>query len=137
MNANQATRTLIWLNIPVYLAIGLAALLAPTWLAGLVGIQLEGPTALADFRAMYGGLSLGAGFTMLVGVRRDAWLQPLLALVGLCSLELALGRAYSWAVSGTPEPIIFVMMGLEVGCVAAAAWCYHGLTDTMHRTVTA
>lgn len=133
MDAKQAIRRLIWLNIPVYLAIGLASLLAPTWVAGLVDIELGSPTALADFRAMYGGLSLGAGATMWIGVGRDSWLQPLLTLVGACAAELALGRAYSWLVAGTPSTGIVVLLGLELACVGLALWCHRALVRQASR----
>lgn len=122
-------KTLVWLNIPVYFGIGLAAVFAPRWLAAQLDIALQSSTAVCDFSAMYGGLSCAAGVTMVAGVRQPVWLRPTLAFVGLFAAELAFGRAYAWWTNGMPDTLILVSLAAELATVALATWGFRALAD--------
>jgi hypothetical protein len=125
--AMKSARVLIGVNLAVYAAFGLAALFVPRWLASVVGIELSSPSALADFRAIYGGIPLGIGVAMAAGLYRSEWLIPAVALAGVCALEAALARAYSWIASGTPSALIIAFMCAEL-LAAHWAWsCYRRL----------
>src|SRR5262245_16051670 len=110
----SSARALLWVNLPFYLGFGLCALFASDWLAGQLEITLGSPTAFADFRAMYGGLSIGVGLIMVAGLYRRDWLLPVVALAGICALELAVARAYSWMVSGMPSAVIIAFLATEL-----------------------
>src|SRR5262245_11962653 len=95
-------REIVVLNAVVFVGFGLALLAFPSELAALVDIELRSASALADARAMYGGLSLSVGAFFVLGLRRESWFVPSLFLVAASSGGLALGRIVSIAVSGMP-----------------------------------
>lgn len=128
----HSARALLGVNLAIYVVFGLAALFVPSWLASIFGIELGSPSALADFRAIYGGIPLGVGVFMAAGLYRSEWLSPAVALAGVCALEAALARAYSWIASGTPSPLIIAFMCAEL-LAAHWAWsCYRRL-DPLKR----
>jgi hypothetical protein len=57
-------------NAVLFAAFTVAAWLAPTVLAGPLEISLTTPTALADFRAVYGGLSFAIAGLSLLALRK-------------------------------------------------------------------
>lgn len=120
-STERTAHVLVWLNVAIYGIFGAVFLVAPGWGASQLGIELQGPTALADFRAIYGGLPLGLGLCFAAGLRWRELLLPTVAVAGVCSLELALARVYSWLVSGTPDALIFGFMALELGGALWAA----------------
>ncbi len=127
LRTETSARLLVGLNLVVYLAYGVIFVLAPSWGARAFGIELTNATALADFRAIYGGLPLGVGLFFAAGLRRRSLLLPAVGLSGICSLEIALARAYSWAASGRPDTIIVAFMVLELGAVIWAGWVFRRL----------
>lgn len=122
MKQRSATlaRLLLGINIPVYFAVGIPAIVAPQWLAAQMDIDLTTATAICDFSAMYGGLSCGAGLAMLLGLRSQARLRPAVALSAILAGGLALGRIYAWITAGTPSTLMLLTLGTElVACVGA------------------
>jgi hypothetical protein len=95
--------------------------LAPRWLAGFVNISLYSSTALADFRAIYGGMPLGVGVFMFAALSRQTWLHPAVALDGVCVAAAGLSRIYSWMASGRPSPMILLFAVVELYVAALAA----------------
>jgi Domain of unknown function (DUF4345) len=106
-------------NAVLFALFGVVAMFAPSLLGTPLDFTLPSPTALADFRAVYGGLSLAlATFTGLA--LRRAELRPAAVLVLTLALDgLAFGRLMSWVLSGPGSAIIFAQLGLEV---VAATW---------------
>ena len=130
---NQAPmwiREIVWINAAVFLAFGAAFLAAPAQLAGWLDVELGSPSALADVRAMYGGLSLACGLLFVFGLRRESWFMPSLFLVMTTSAGLALGRSYSMLVSGVPGPLVLALLATEVGSFAWALLGYRALEAT-------
>jgi hypothetical protein len=122
------TRAIVVVNAVVFVAFGLAFLAAPEALAATLGIELGSTTALADFRAIYGGLTLACGVLFFLSLSRAGWLPPSLFLVAASSAGLLVARIYSTLVSGVPSPIIFVFCALEFGSFLWAALCYRKLS---------
>ena len=122
--SEKSARLLVGINVLVYLSYGVVFMLAPSWGARQFGIELTTTTALADFRAIYGGLPMGVGLFYAAAFKWRELLLPVVALTGICGLEVALARTYSWLVSGTPNTTMFVFMGLELGGVVWA-WSVH------------
>jgi hypothetical protein len=126
-NSSRAARRLLWLSFPPFIAFGLLGVAAPRWLAGFVDISLDSSTALADFRAIYGGVPFGVGVFVLAGLYRERWLQPAIALDGMCVAAAGLSRIYSSIVSATPSPIILLFAGVELYVAALAVQICRGI----------
>ena len=128
MNSAQKTswwiRAIILINAFVFVDFGLAFLAVPEGLTRLLDIELHSASALADLRAVYGGLCLALGVCMLAGLRNTDWLAPTLFLVMLTSGGLAFGRVYSMLASGMPSAAILGMLATEVGSLLWAAIAY-------------
>jgi hypothetical protein len=122
-------------NALVFIDFGAAFLLFPAQLAALLDIELTSATALADLRAIYGGLALSVGALFALGLRRASWLAPCLFLVAASSAALALSRIYSIAVSGMPRPIILVFLVTEVASSAWALLAYRALERPARRSL--
>jgi hypothetical protein len=118
------TKAFIALNVLVFVGFGLSYIIAPQYFAAPVEIEVRTPTALADFRAIYGGLSLSVGLFFALGLFRPAMVLPALWLIAGSSLALALSRVYSTLASGVPGPQIFLFTGLELVAFAIGAWLY-------------
>ncbi len=134
------TKAFIALNVLVFVSFGLVFIFAPVYFASTVEIELSSPTALADFRAIYGGLSLSVGLFFALGLFRPALVLPVLWLIAASSLALALSRFYSVIASGTPALPIFAFAALELVAFAIGAWLYSRESRTMavpHRSVAA
>jgi hypothetical protein len=121
------TRAIVLLNALVFVDFGLAFFAKPQALARLLEIELSSPTALADLRAMYGGLALAVGALLCAGSRRAEWLVPSLWLVIATSGGLALGRLYSVLASGVPSGMIFGFLASELGSLLWAILAYRAL----------
>ena len=118
------TKAFIALNVLVFVGFGLAYIIAPQYFAAPVEIEVPTATALADFRAIYGGLSLSVGLFFGLGLFRPMMVLPVLWLIAVSSLALALSRVYSTLASGVPESQIFLFMGLEIAAFVIGAWLY-------------
>jgi hypothetical protein len=122
-------REIVVINAVVYLAFGLGCSLFPIELARFVEIDLGSPSALADFRAIYGGLALSVGALFALGLRRSDWFLPTLFLVAASSGGLALGRLYSMLVSGMPNGLVLAFLGTELASFVWALLGYRALTS--------
>jgi hypothetical protein len=111
-------------NALVWIGFGPAFYFAPEALAGQLDIALHSPTALADFRAMYGGAPLGIGIIMAMGLWRTQWMKPALLTIVLCTAGLLLGRLITMASPGGVGSIIYLFSAIEAVTIVAAAWLY-------------
>jgi hypothetical protein len=85
----------------IFIPFGVWALVDPVAVAGLTQVQLPTPTALADGRAVYGGLTLGLG-----------------AFFGLCASRRELVRPGLWAILLT---VAGAFLGRLTGVIADGA----------------
>lgn len=111
---NTGARIIVGLNFVACLAFGVASWLAPARVARVVEIALGSATALADFRAMYGGLCLAIAAFLLRGLRSPNWLGPSLYLTASMCAGLASGRIYSSIVDGVPSGVLLGALATEV-----------------------
>ncbi len=115
-------RAVLGLSALAYGGVGLAFLIAPAAMGGLVGLSLRDATADNDVRAVYGGLGLGFALFCLLAAARDAWMRPALAATALTLGGMASARVVSWVAVGRPGPLAFLLHAAEVaGCAAAVA----------------
>lgn len=117
-------RLFIAFNALVYLAFGPAFYFFPQALAGLLGITLGSPTALADFRAMYGGLPLAAGLLMAIASKRASWQEPAYFLCMAGAAGLLFGRVLSIVLCGAPGLPIYGFMASEIVALVWGAILY-------------
>ena len=111
-------------NALVWIGFGPAFYFAPEFLAGHLDIALTSPTALADFRAMYGGAPLGIGIIMGLGLWRSEWMKLALLTIVLCTAGLLLGRLITMASPGGVGSIIYVFSVVEAVTILGAVWLY-------------
>ena len=126
-HVSGSARTLMLINALIFIVYGAAFLVVPEQLVALADIAARSPSALADIRAVYGGLSLAAGALFVLGLRRDSWFTPSLFLVAATSGGLALGRTISIVVSGMPSAFVLVNFALELVSFVWALAAYRGL----------
>lgn len=102
------------INFVVYAAFALAFFIMPTMLAEMIGIQFRDTGALADFRAMYGGLCLAISILILLGILKIAYQRAAVVLSILGGGALFLGRLVTLIVDGPGNLFIYVSMATEV-----------------------
>jgi hypothetical protein len=118
------TKIFVAANALVWISFGPAFYFAPDALAGRLDIALTSPTAIADFRSMYGGAPLGIGIFMAWGLWRREWMKPALMVIILCTAGLLLGRLITMVQPGGVGTIIYFFAALELGAVVGAALLY-------------
>ena len=83
-----------------FLAFGLAYLVAPEAIAARFDITLGSPTAVADFRAAYGGMTAGIGVVLGIARRRREWRELGVLASVVASGGLLAGRLVTIATHG-------------------------------------
>ena len=105
----------------VWLGVGFAGVADPRELGDWLDFDLESNTALAEFRAMYGGLALALAFLHIAAAVRGAWLRPALLMSATITAGLLLGRLVSIGLSGMFGPVALVLAGVEVVLLVLSA----------------
>ncbi len=106
-------------NAALFAVLGLVTLVAPTAFARALEMTVESATAVADFRAVYGGVCIWVTALSVLAVRREA-LRPGAVLALVLLLDGAIfGRLLSWATHGPGSVLVFAQLGLEV---VGATW---------------
>lgn len=107
----------------VFLAFGVAFAAAPASLGGLLGIELTSATGIADFRAIYGGMSFGVGLLFAAALTRREWTPPALFTIATTSGFLLLGRLLTVAIEAEPVTApIYLFSAMELSSLLAALW---------------
>ena len=99
----------------------------PAQYAAWLELEVASSSALADLRAVYGGLSLACGTLFALALRRASWFEPSLFLVMASSGGLAFARVYSLVVSGMPNALVLALFASEVGSFVWALLAYRAL----------
>lgn len=112
-----------------FVGLGLAFLLVPATMSPYVELGLDGPTADADVRAVYGGLQLGCGALLLVASSRPET-QRIGVLALLCLYGgLAGARFVAYAVAGLPSTLGLALHAGELAGLALGAVAWLRLSD--------
>ena len=85
------------------------------------------PTALTDLRVMYGALEIAPGLFCLASLKRDAWLEPALALGTITFACIAAIRIFGIALDGTANQYHLMALGIELATCAFAGLAWRGL----------
>ncbi len=102
-------------------AIGLGYLIAPRFMFGLYGIDLQSVNEFNMVRSAYGGLFAAFACLFAAGASRPSLQKP--ALIGLLTFMagFAFGRLLSILIEGVPSPLIIGLLALEVAYAGLAA----------------
>ena len=119
--------TLIWLNAGFFALYGLGFVLAPELLATTI---TEGApqtsSAMIDFRATYGGMSIAVGL-VLAALARDPSTHRLgLRAVAATMLCMASGRTVGIVLDGDPNVWMWIYLAGELAVAAAAVAALRG-----------
>jgi hypothetical protein len=113
-------RWVLGVSAAVFLALGLVFILRPLMMLGALDIKAEPGKALADIRAVYGGLDLAIGILLIYYFVRRQWATGLgiSALVCVC---LAIGRLVGILIDPATDILTFGLFASEVlGAVLSA-----------------
>lgn len=108
-----ATRLYLAFGAVLYGVIGLAGLLAPQWLMGLVDMSANAPSSLNEVRAFFGGQSLVLAAIFAAAVRPPRWHRPALMLFVALAAAFAVSRTASLVVDGVPGALNLTLLGME------------------------
>ena len=110
----------IYLAAGFFIAYGIVFMLAPVAMSGLVtGSAPEGVSAMVDFRATYGGMTLAVGLAILY-LHRATHTRASLVLVAMLLSCMALGRVIGLIVDGSGNVLMYVYLVLEIAGSALA-----------------
>jgi hypothetical protein len=113
-------------NVVPYAAFTIGFFAIPIQLASYIGITLHSTSAIADFRAMYGGLCLAIGVILVLGVFRNSWTDKSILLAILAAAGLLFGRLITLALDGPWNMYICVSALMEIvsilGGIAIVLW---------------
>ncbi|TGK19697.1 DUF4345 domain-containing protein [Leptospira stimsonii] len=116
------SKLFLLMNIAVYDAFAIGFFLIPLKLASWIGIEIQTTAALADFRAMYGGLCFGIGIVLVLALFRKEWLSSGILLSVTTAGGLLLGRLYTILLDGPGNEYIYISMATEVGAIVIGGW---------------
>jgi len=114
----------------IFVPFGMWALAQPVAVAGMTEVQLPTPAALADGRAVYGGLTLGLGAFFLLAALRRSMVRAGLWAAFLSIGAAGFGRALGVVLDGARGPAVFPTLGFEIVLAALTAFA---LTRDQHQ----
>lgn len=124
-------KTLLWLNAAVFASFGLACALLPAQVAEFtVGSIPATPSALTDFRAVYGGMMMGIGALLFFTAREPAHHQLGLLTVLLIMIGMASTRILGILSDGSPNGFMQLYLGAELFMAALVSLVLRSPTKT-------
>lgn len=116
------SKTTILLTGLVFLAFGLACLVAPAAvLQAATGAAVVHPVALIDLRATYGGMSLGVGVILFLLTTNPALIRLGLLAVLALMLGMAGSRAIGMLVESSSNSVMLLYLILEIAAASISA----------------
>lgn len=104
----------LFANFATFAGFAVAFYAAPRALGEAIGMRFENPAALADFRAMYGGLCLASAYVLGRGLRDKAHERSSIVFAVLGAAALAAGRLLTFATEGPGGPFVYASLASEV-----------------------
>ncbi len=116
-------RWMLGISAAVFLALGLAFMFAPGMMIGAMDLKAESPKALADVRAVYGGLDLTIGILLIFCFFRKFWANGL-AISALACTCIFCGRLVGIIVDPARDILTYGLFAVEVlgAVLSAIAW---------------
>ncbi len=104
----------------IFLGLGLACIFVPSMIIGAMDVKAEPGKALADIRAVYGGLDLAIGILLIYFFVRKQWSTGLAISTLVCTC-LATGRLVGILIDPARDILTFGLFGVEVLAAALSA----------------
>lgn len=117
------TNIWIWLNVLLYLGIGLFTLYSPKFIADAVSFQLMTAGAIAEFKAMYGGLQIALAAIMFI-LYRIQQINYALAFIGIIYLGFGSGRLLGIILNGALDRTTLIYISVETIGVVLSSYLY-------------
>ena len=111
-------------------SIAFPSMIAPDLVASLFGLSGASVTASNELRALYGGLPGGITLFFALASARPAWHRSALVLQLCVFGGMAAARAISILVSGSPDPVAYIVHAGEGLGVALALLALRGEDPT-------
>ena len=106
---------LLWLGAAFFAGYGLAFIFAPEAMAVFVtGSAPSGASAMIDFRATYGGMTLGVGLILGICARTPDYSRLGLQALAISMATMASGRSVGIALDGSPNAMMLLFLALEI-----------------------
>jgi hypothetical protein len=112
------------------LLFGILYVVATERMLALAELTNLSPTALTDLRVMYGALEIAPGLFCLASLRRDAWLEPALALGTITFACIAAVRVLGIAREGTANEYHLMAVSIELATCAFGGLAWRGLRSS-------
>jgi hypothetical protein len=114
------TRLFLLVTGGLLVAIGIAFLVAPGAMIGVMDLAVDTPVAAIEIRGFYGGQMVGLGAFVLLGALRPGFAVAALLLLAASLGGTALGRLVGVLAAGTFPAAITWALALEIGGTVAA-----------------
>jgi len=125
---------LVSLGAAFFVVYGVAFILAPTAMASFVtGAAPTHPTSMIDFRATYGGMTLGVGLILAICARTPAYSRLGLQSLAIAMGAMATGRVVGIVLDGEPNAMMFIYLALEFVVLALSLLGLRGDSDPRGR----
>lgn len=115
----------IWIliNCIFYLGLGLLTLINPGYVADAVHYQLTTSGAVAEFKAMYGGLQIALAVIMFLLYRNNLF-QYAIAFIGLIYLGYGCGRLTGIILNQAVDRTTLIYFTIEVSSIIISSMLY-------------
>ena len=107
----------------IFIALGVAFMFAPSMMIDSIGLKAESKVAMADVRAVYGGLDLAIGILLVFCFFRKHWANGLAISVLACACLFS-GRLVGIFLEPAQDALTFLLFASEVlgAVLSAVAW---------------
>lgn len=116
------TRAVLVLIALATCGFGVAFVLRPVEMAGVLHLSLSAPSARIEVRAVYGGMQVGLGVFLLVCAMRRNLLRVGLSAAACVFTGLAVARFFGLMLEGFSQPLMLIVLMLEAMVAVLATW---------------
>ncbi len=106
---------LVSVGAAFFVLYGVAFIFAPTAMAVFItGAAPTHPSSMIDFRATYGGMTVGLGLVLAICARTPAYSRHGLQGLAISMAAMASGRVVGMVLDGEPNTMMLIYLGLEI-----------------------
>lgn len=120
MNPFGFPKVILLVDAIAFLCVGACFLVTPGWLMPKVGLEAASGTALADVRAVYGGLDAGLGLFLLLCLK-NAWTAQGLWCATIVFAALAAGRTIGVFADAPHTSMTYGLLSTELAGLVLSA----------------
>ena len=115
----------IWIliNFVFYLGLGILTLMNPGYVADAVHFQLLTPGAIAEFKAMYGGLQIALAMIMFI-LYKNQNIQFALGFLALIYLGFGCGRMIGIITNHAFDKTTLIYISVEISSIIISSYLY-------------